>query len=121
MAVQLIYQVDFSGEVDQATLEQVRADLGLRPKGRLTDAEDAMFGYREEQLEGTATTLRFALWRFDPSAWRLTIHYLGAPPPRDTIDRHRMQVRAAIDRAGLHVAGEPGPADRGVWAGREVS
>lgn len=105
---QLAYQIDFSGEVSQATLDRLRAGFGLTPKGRLSDAEDAMFGYREEH-EGAATRLRFALWRFDPSSWSLTIHYLGAPPSPAAIDRHLPQVRAAIDHAGLRVSGERYP------------
>ncbi|NUR69252.1 MAG: hypothetical protein HOU81_00270 [Hamadaea sp.] len=72
--------IRLSGGLDQSTLERLRADLGLRRRGRLTDVEDWEFGYRA--LDGSTAMLR--LWRFEDTRWAITLDSAYADTPGDS-------------------------------------
>jgi hypothetical protein len=89
------------GKVDQAVLEQLRAELGLRRAGRLTDAEDAEFGYRNEQIAGSRVMVN--LWRHAEDTWSYEVRYQGQPPPDEIVDQYKTAFRDAFERGGLAI------------------
>jgi hypothetical protein len=68
------------GELPQSKLDRLREDLSLTRRGRLTDSEDAEFGYRY-----------------------LRDDYEGEPPSRETVDRIRRAILKAASQHGLEV------------------
>ena len=87
------------GKVDRAKLEQLRAELRLERAGRLTDAEDAEFGYREEQVGATRLTVN--LWRHAEDSWSYDLYYEGQPLPAEVVDRYQTAFHDAFKRAGF--------------------
>lgn len=90
------------GEVDQVRLDGLRAELGLRRAGRLTDSEDEEFGYRTERAGDT--TVEVTLSRAGVHTWSLWVSYEGATPPPDAlIDAYRSAFLQAMRNAGLRM------------------
>jgi hypothetical protein len=85
------------------TLRQIREDLSLHPKGRLTDPEDADFGYRYLQKDDQ-NSIRLYLSRQDDASWVFYLTYLSDPPPEETIGQLLADVTAAASRHGFTVA-----------------
>ena len=107
MTSKVVYLVSASGEVEQPLLVQLRADLGLRPNGRLTDTQDDEFGYRMESVgegEETKVLLSLSLWRDGARAWTLRMSFDGdTRPPEALIDDYRAECLRAFERAGMVV------------------
>lgn len=101
MAMHRLLEVDLTGPLDQARLEALRAALGLTRMGRLTDTQDAEFGYR--YLDGPDSA-DVTLWRRVDDRWLVDV--VAVPGYR--VDPARLddvvaQVRAAAPAAGLTV------------------
>jgi hypothetical protein len=64
--------LDLRGTLNQPALDGLRAALGLHRRGRLTDREDAEFGYRTVTENGEPR-LTLRLWRNAEDQWRITI------------------------------------------------
>ncbi|MBF9131880.1 hypothetical protein I0C86_23360 [Plantactinospora sp. S1510] len=119
MASKVVYLVSAFGEVEQPLLQQLRADLGLRGGGRLTDAEDEEFGSRGESVgDGEETKVLLSLWRSGATVWTLRMSYDGdTRPPEALIDDYRAECLRAFERAGMVVRRElrrGSPTRRGV-------
>jgi hypothetical protein len=105
MPSEIAFRVTAFGEVDQARLEDLRSQLGLRRAGRLTDDEDEQFGYRTERVGDTE--VEFTLTRDGVGTWSFWISYEGATPPADAlIDQHREAFLQAFRASGLRINSE---------------
>jgi hypothetical protein len=87
----------------EGTLRQVREDLALHPKGRLSDAEDNEFGYRYLQKDDQ-NWISLDLSRQDDANWTFYLTYLSDPPPPETIGQVLADITAAAGRHGFTVA-----------------
>jgi hypothetical protein len=65
-------RVSFRGEVTQERLDQLRRELSLQKKGRLTDTEDAEFGYRF-LTDDSRMGPEMELWRVDRDTWYFAV------------------------------------------------
>jgi hypothetical protein len=90
------------GELPQSKLDRLREDLSLTRRGRLTDSEDAEFGYRYLRDDAPDRVV-LQLYRDDDSLWKLSLTYEGEPPSRDTVDRIRRAILKAASQHGLEV------------------
>jgi hypothetical protein len=95
-----LLSVELYGEMPQSKLEQLRRLLKLERLGRLTDAEDAEFGYRYLRNE-ESNWVTLSLWRIDDTHWALDLSYLNEPVPAEVVDRCRREIFAAAQRLGL--------------------
>lgn len=94
--------VKMSGQMSQRTLEKFRASLRLQKSGRLTDEEDAQFGYkylRDEQ----DNWVELSLWRIDDTHWSVRLSYMNEPVPVEVIEQVRADILAAADKHGFTV------------------
>lgn len=105
MPAEQVFRLDIWGRVDQRVLEQLRAELGLHRAGRLTDAEDAEFGYRDEFVEETGSRVHVTLWRNSEDSWLVTITHEGPRPPESLLDEWQARFEAAVEHAGLRNMG----------------
>jgi hypothetical protein len=87
----------------EGTLRQVREDLSLRPRGRLTDAEDTHFGYRYLQQDDR-NWISLDLSRQDDATWAFYLTYLNEPPSPEIIGEVLADITAAVGRHGFTVA-----------------
>lgn len=101
MSYHVVSRTSAVGTVDQPALDRLRAALDLTRMGRLSDAEDEEFGYRDETVDGSDVMIN--LWRLGEGQWSYQIRYLDQPPPDDYIERHRAAFREAFAQAGLVV------------------
>lgn len=95
--------VRLTGPMPADTLRAVRDDLSLKPKGRLTDAEDDEFGYRYLQQDDQ-NWISLDLVRQDDTSWAFHLTYLNDPPPAGTVSQVLADVTASAERNGLMVA-----------------
>lgn len=70
--------------------------------GRLTDAEDAEFGYRYLQKDDQ-NWISLDLFRQDDTNWTFYLTYLSNAPLPETIDQVLADITAAADRHGFAV------------------
>jgi hypothetical protein len=115
MPAEQVFRLDIWGRVDQRVLEQLRTELGLHRAGRLTDAEDAEFGYHDELVEDTGSRVHVTLWRAGQDYWQLVITHEGPRPPESLIDEWQARFQAAAEHARLRNMGafrEPLPKPR---------
>lgn len=90
------------GELPQSKLDRLRELLSLTRRGRLTDTEDAEFGYRY-LCEEPPDRVVLQLYRHDDSSWNVSLAYEGDPPPADTVDEIRHEILHAAALLGLEV------------------
>jgi hypothetical protein len=92
------------GDVTDDQLDRLRDRLGLTPQGRLTDLEDAGFGYRY-LMRDESERIDLSLYRDprDHRRWRLTLSYLGRPATRDVVTEVRRDILLAAEDLGLAV------------------
>jgi hypothetical protein len=111
-----LHAVHLVGELDAARLNGLRAALGMQRRGRLTDLEDADFGYRVITVGAEqAATLR--LWRDDEQPgdggprWRIVVEADGPTGLTDgELAAWVERIEAAAVAAGLTVVeSRPGP------------
>ncbi|MEC3919228.1 hypothetical protein [Nocardia sp. CDC160] len=90
-----------AGRLDQPRLDELRAALGLTPSGRLTDREDARFGFRELGDDGNPS-LVLKLWRVEDDQWAISVDVAaGSEVGEDDIVRWRDETEAAATMSGL--------------------
>jgi hypothetical protein len=89
--------------MSEGTLRQVREDLSLHPRGRLTDAEAAHFGYRYLQKDDQ-NWVSLDLSRQDDTSWAFYLTYLSDPPSPETISQVLADITAMAARHGFAVA-----------------
>jgi hypothetical protein len=94
--------VRLTGPMASGVLRQIREDLSLRAKGRLSDAEDADFGYRYLQQDDQ-NWIRLHLSRQDDTNWAFYLTYLSDPPSSETIDQVLADITATAGRHGFTV------------------
>lgn len=94
--------VRLRGQLTQETLARMREKLSLERRGRLTDAEDDLFGYRHLQHDDR-NWINLDLIRSDDTHWVLAISHLNEPPPPELIDQTLSQIMAAAAELGLTV------------------
>jgi hypothetical protein len=100
LSYRIVVRTSAEGAVDQRVLDQLRAALGLTRMGRLTDAEDDDFGYREETVGDSQVMINLLRW--GDREWSFHLRYLGEPaPPAEYVDRQRAAFRDAFAQAGL--------------------
>lgn len=102
MSMHIVFWLRFQGAMPQETLEQLRNRLGLKRAGRLSDAEDARFGYRH-LLRDQADRVDFDLWRDDETQWKLELSYAGRRPATDTIEALLADSRAVLTELGFEI------------------
>lgn len=100
-------------ELEQDTLDQLRAQLGLEERGRLDDSEDVEYGTRYLRKD-EASIVAISLYRDCADGWpggycsspvfRFELWYHGEPPSNDLVASWRSQILRAVEDAGLHVA-----------------
>src|SRR2546430_16868232 len=94
------------GEMSEAKLDELRQRLGLERVGRLSDREDAEFGYRYvRQDEGS--TIMLGLWRRHDTDWVVHLSFENEPPPQSTVEEYRSRILEAAAALGLSGA-DPG-------------
>lgn len=90
-------------DLDQNTLDQLRAQLGLSRRSRLDDDEDEDFGSRQLR-EGADQSVWLSLVRdYSSRRWSFEILYRGERPSLEMIEQWRSQIYRALADAGLHV------------------
>lgn len=90
-----------AGRLDQARLDELRRALGLTPSGRLTDREDARFGFRELGDDGNPSAV-LKLWRSADDQWAISVDVAaGTEVGEYEIVRWRSEAEAAATMAGL--------------------
>lgn len=92
--------IGLRGEMSEASLDALRQRLGLRRAGRLSDREDAEFGYRYLR-EGAGNRVLLGLWRRDGSDWVVQLTFENEPPPRSTVEEYRTKILEAAAALGL--------------------
>ena len=104
MPMTMQFKVELRGEVAGEVLDRLRDRLALTPRGRLTDLEDAEFGYRY-LMKDDSGHIDLTLFRDprDHRRWRLTLSYLGRPATRDVVTEVRRDVLLAAEDLGLAV------------------
>jgi hypothetical protein len=102
MPMSIALTVRFRGEMTQATLLRLREQLGLKRQGRLTDAEDAAFGYRYLQHD-ELNWIDLDLWRQDDTHWSFLLTYLKEPPAREVVEQELAGIRAALAELGFTI------------------
>ncbi|HEY2703280.1 MAG TPA: hypothetical protein VGL20_06280 [Candidatus Dormibacteraeota bacterium] len=90
------------GELSQSRLDRLRELLSLTRRGRLTDAEDAEFGYRYLGEDAPDRTV-LQLYRDGDSLWKLSLEYQGEPPSPETVEETRRAILTAASKLGLAV------------------
>lgn len=95
-------RVRLSGQMTQDTLAQMREKLSLERRGRLTDAEDDLFGYRHLQHDDQ-NWINLDLIRTDGTHWVLAISHLNEPPTSELLDQTLSQIMEAAADLGLTV------------------
>jgi hypothetical protein len=95
--------VRLTGPMPAGTLQQIREDLSLHAKGRLSDAEDENFGYRYLQKDDQ-NWISLDLYRVDDTNWAFDLTYLSEPPAPETIGQVLADITAAAGRNGFTVA-----------------
>jgi hypothetical protein len=96
-------RVSLSGQMTQDTLARMREKLSLESRGRLTDAEDVLFGYRHLQHDDQ-NWINLDLIRSDDTHWILLISHMNEPPPSELLDQTLSQMMEAAAELGLTVA-----------------
>lgn len=100
MPMQLILSVRLCGEMPQAKLDALRGRMGMRSIGRLTDLEDAEFGYRYlRQDKGNFVVLH--LWRRSDTEWAIHLSFENEPPSDTIVQQYRSQIFEAAAALGL--------------------
>lgn len=94
-----ILSVRVRGEMPQAKLDALRERLGMRSIGRLTDLEDAEFGYRYLRQNNGNVVLR--LWRQTDTEWIIHLSFENEPPSDSTVQECRSQIFEAAAALGL--------------------
>jgi len=94
--------VHFSGAMPPDRLAALRESLNLHPRGRLTDAEDANFGYRQLQHDDE-NWITLDLWRQSDTEWSLDLTYLKTPPAAETLDETLSSIRGAVTELGFTI------------------
>lgn len=109
MTMKPIFEIHLDGQMDRPSLERFTKLLNLRPRGRLTDTEDAEFGHRA--LRDTPNErVWLDLWRRHTSGWAVRLTFAGPPLPPAVVVRCRAEVLGAAGALGLTVAGiRPAP------------
>jgi hypothetical protein len=92
-------RVILSGEMPQEKLDNLRNLLGLTREGRLSDDEDAEFGYRRDRTNRT----KISLYRHTPAKWQVKMTYQSEPPPIEVVQQLRSDVLSAASHLGLTV------------------
>ncbi|MFY1688261.1 hypothetical protein [Plantactinospora sp. WMMB782] len=111
MVMELVFDVRLDGELDQPRLDRFTKLLNLRPRGRLTDTEDAKFGHRALR-DAVGEWLWLDLWRRDGHGWSVRLTVAGPPAPPPLVARCRAEVLGAAEALGLAVSGIwPAPAE----------
>jgi len=94
--------VRFTGPMPAGTLRQIREELSLHAKGRLSDAEDDEFGYRYLQ-KNDQNWISLDLSRQDDTNWAFYLTYLSDPPPPEITSQILADITAAAGRHGFTV------------------
>jgi hypothetical protein len=85
----------------QERLDQLRSELSLMKRGRLTDPEDAEFGYRfltDEPRMGP----EMELWRVDRDVWYFTVKATGEhAPPDEQVAAWQAEIERALRNVGF--------------------
>lgn len=102
MPMTKVLRVRLSGQMTQDRLRQMREKLSLERQGRLTDAEDDLFGYRHLQHDDQ-NWINLDLMRSDGTHWVLAISHLHEPPPPELIDQTLGQIMEAAAELGFTV------------------
>jgi hypothetical protein len=102
MPMNRLLVVFLRGELSQSKLDRLRELLSLTRRGRLTDAEDAEFGYRYLRDEAPDRVV-LHLYRDDDTSWSVSLAYEGEPPSQDTVDEIRRAILDAASELGLEV------------------
>jgi hypothetical protein len=102
MPMNRLLVVCLRGELSQSKLDHLRELLSLTRRGRLTDAEDAEFGYRYLPDEAPDRVV-LQLYRDDDTSWNISLAYEGEPPPPDTVGEIRRTILEAASQLGLEV------------------
>ncbi|MGF1648557.1 MAG: hypothetical protein ACFCVF_16790 [Kineosporiaceae bacterium] len=115
MPMTLQFEAQLRGDVTDEVLDSIRERLALKSRGRLTDLEDAAFGYRY-LMKDESGRIDLSLYREprDHSRWQVTLSYLGRPATRDVVAEVRRDVLLAAEDVGLTVEyvweeGQPRP------------
>jgi hypothetical protein len=102
MAMKRLLRVKIYGQMSQSTLERFRTSLRLRKRGRLSDEEDAEFGYRYLRDEGD-DWVELSLWRIDDMHWSVRLSYMNEPVPVEVIQQVRADIVATAEKHGFTV------------------
>jgi hypothetical protein len=95
-----VLSIRLQGEMSEAKLDELRRRLGLQRLGRLSDREDAEFGYRYLR-ENDGNTVTLGLWRRGDSDWVVHLSYENEPPPQSTVEEYRSKILEAAAALGL--------------------
>jgi hypothetical protein len=95
-----VLSIRLQGEMSEATLDELRQRLGLRSMGRLSDREDAEFGYRYLR-EDQGSTVLLGLWRRGDCDWVVHLSVENEPPPQSTVEEYRSKILEAAAALGL--------------------
>lgn len=92
-------------------LSSFREQVGLTPRGRLSDDWDQEFGRRElrPRVQGRA---KLTLWRYADDDWMIVLRYERDPLPSDEVEGMRQNILNAATAAGITVVAQS-PAGRG--------
>lgn len=102
MPMKRILSIRLCGEMPQSKLDQLRERLRMRRMGRLTDLEDAEFGYRYlRQDDGNIVVLR--LWRQTDTEWVVDLSFEHDPPSDGIVQECRSQILESAAALGLAV------------------
>jgi hypothetical protein len=97
----LVLVIDIHGDVDQPSLERLRAHLDLKKQGRLSDDWDQEFGHRKiERSSGQYTSI--GLFRNFDGSWKVQVLDTEKLDPKaDELVQLRAELVGGIESAGF--------------------
>ncbi|MFD3705581.1 hypothetical protein ACFWUP_20770 [Nocardia sp. NPDC058658] len=95
------YKIFLAEPVDQTGLNNLRAVLGLHPRGRLNDDWNYEFGYKYLKDTGVQA-VKLVLWRADDAPWHLTVSYSNDNiPTAEELNRWQAEIIAGVESTGF--------------------
>lgn len=99
-------EVTFTGDVDDAELDELRASLGMAAHGRLSDDWDDEFGRRELSPPDSGWIYLILTRDLDRGGWwKVALKSEQTPLPAAQVDMWEQMIISAITAAGLTVQG----------------
>ncbi|WP_406474510.1 hypothetical protein [Streptomyces sp. NBC_01615] len=86
-------------------LSRFREQVGLNPRGRLSDDWDQEFGQRELRPKEQGQVM-LKLWRYEDDDWMIALTYEQDPLPADEADGLRQNILDAATAVGLTVTAQ---------------